>query len=127
MAFLLPDHFLYHALCQPATLAAVAPVSMSFYAQAVLAILPNTYILLSLLPFIVSHGKPWRCAAGLKFSAAIAKSLELQSEARLGFWDFVTGFSRSSSTTGGDYWLGFALDPDNHATTNVLVYRGMGA
>jgi hypothetical protein len=81
-------------------------------------------------PYVTSSHRiawqAWRCAAGLKFSAAIAKSLELQSEARLGFWNIVPGFSRSSSTTGGDYWLGFALDPDNHAT-NVLVFWGMGA
>jgi hypothetical protein len=53
MSFLLPD-IPDPALYQLATLAAVAPVFLSFYAQAVLAILPNTFILkLSLLPFMV--------------------------------------------------------------------------
>jgi hypothetical protein len=53
MSFLLPV-LPDPALRQPATLAAITPVILSVYAQAVLAILPNTFILkLALLPFIV--------------------------------------------------------------------------
>jgi hypothetical protein len=65
----LPD-FPDPALRQPATLAAVTPAFLTIYAQAVLAILSNTFILkLSLLPFIVWQA--WSCAVGLSVSTEL--------------------------------------------------------
>jgi hypothetical protein len=78
MSFLLPD-LPDPARRQPATLAALAPVFMGIYAQAVLAILPNTFILkLSLLPFIV--WKAWSCAVGLNFSMGVANWLGFEND-----------------------------------------------
>ena len=52
------------ALRQPLTLAAVFPLFLGYYAQAVLAILPNTFIFkLLLLPFILWQA--WKCTVGL--------------------------------------------------------------
>ena len=69
-------------LLQPVTLTAVAPLYLSFYALAVLAILPNTFIIkLSILPFIVWQA--WSCAVGLDNSIGLAKSLGIQSTDRL--------------------------------------------
>jgi hypothetical protein len=85
MSFLLPV-LPDPALRQPATLAAITPVILSVYAQAVLAILPNTFILkLALLPFIV--WQTWSCVVGLDVSAAVAKWSGLQSDDRLRFWN----------------------------------------
>ena len=81
MPALLPDHP-DPTLRQPLTLTAVTPLFLSYYALAVLAILPNTFILkLSILPFIVWQA--WRCAVGLDYSAALAGWLGLQSTGRL--------------------------------------------
>ncbi|KAI0255101.1 hypothetical protein BJV78DRAFT_1120236 [Lactifluus subvellereus] len=76
------------SLRQPLTLTAVIPLYLCYYAMAVLAILPNTFILkLSLLPFIVWQA--WTCAVGLNFSMWLAQSLGLQSADRLNFWNFL--------------------------------------
>jgi len=85
MSFLFPDP----ALRQPATLAAVAPVFLGFYAQAVLAILPNTFTLkLSLLPFILWQA--WSCIVRLNFSMGLAKWLGFENDAEwLMSWDFI--------------------------------------
>jgi hypothetical protein len=86
MSFLLPD-FPDPALRQPATLAAVVPVFLSIYAQAVLAILPNTFILkLSLLPFILLQA--WSCVVRLNFSMGLAKWLGLENDEWIRFWNF---------------------------------------
>jgi hypothetical protein len=75
------------ALRQPATLAAVVPVFLSIYAQAVLAILPNTFILkLSLLPFILWQA--WSCVVGLNFAMGLAKWLGFESDERIRSWNF---------------------------------------
>ncbi|KAH9954276.1 hypothetical protein BC827DRAFT_1143989 [Russula dissimulans] len=74
------------ALRQPLTLAAIAPLYLTFYALAVLSILPNTFVLkLSLLPFIVWQG--WSCAVGLNFSMALAESIGHPNGDRLRFWN----------------------------------------
>jgi hypothetical protein len=91
MPFLLPD-LPDPALRRPATLATVAPVCLSIYAQAVLAILPNTFILkLSLLPFIVWQA--WSCAVGLNFAIGLAKWLRSEIDEQLTVWNgaFVVG------------------------------------
>jgi hypothetical protein len=81
------SYFPDHSLRQPATLAAVAPVFMGIYAQAVLAILPNTFILkLLLLPFIMWQA--WICAVGLNFPMGVAKWLGLESDEHISFWNF---------------------------------------
>lgn len=82
MSFFLPDP----SLRQPLTLTAVTPLFLSYYALAVLSILPNTFILkLSILPFIVWQG--WSCAAGLNLSAALAglQSADQQNFSNIGF------------------------------------------
>jgi hypothetical protein len=74
------------ALRQPLTLTTIAPLYLNFYALAVLALLPDTFMLkLSLLPFIV--WKAWNCAVGLDFSAWLAQTLGLESADRLKFWN----------------------------------------
>jgi len=91
MPFLLPEHP-DPTLRQPLTLTAVAPLFLSYHALAVLAILPNTFILkLSILPFIVWQA--WSCAVGLNLSTALAGWLGLQSADRLNLWNiaFVVG------------------------------------
>jgi hypothetical protein len=82
------------ALPQPATLAALAPLILCFYAQAVLAILPNTFVLkLSLLPFVVWQA--WSCAVTLSFSMGLANLFGMKNDERLRFWNpefVVSGF-----------------------------------
>jgi hypothetical protein len=86
MLSLLP-HFPDPSLRQPATIAAAAPVFMGIYALAVLAILPNTFILkLLLLPFIVWQA--WICAVGLNFSMGVAKWLGFESDEHFRFYNF---------------------------------------
>ncbi len=85
MPFLLPEHP-DPTLRQPLTLTAVTPLFLSYGALAVLAILPNTFILkLSILPFIVWQA--WSCAVGLNLSVALAGWLGLQSADRLNLWN----------------------------------------
>jgi len=66
------------ALRQPLTLAAVFPLFLGSYAQAVLAILPNTFIFkLLLLPFILWQA--WKCATGLDCAVLWAQFLGRES------------------------------------------------
>jgi len=75
------------ALRQPFTGAAFFPFYSSYYAMAVLVILPHTFILrLSLLPFVLWQA--WRCAVGLNFSAGLALSLGVKNGERLNHWNF---------------------------------------
>jgi hypothetical protein len=75
------------SLRQPLTLSVVLPVYTGHYAMAVLAMLPNTFILrLSLLPFIIWQA--WTCAVGFDSSLSIAQWLGYQSADRLIFWNF---------------------------------------
>ena len=62
--FTLPDP----ALRQPFTATAFFPLILSYYAMAVLVILPHTFVLrLSLLPFVL--WRAWTCAFRLDISA----------------------------------------------------------
>jgi hypothetical protein len=71
---------------QPATPAALAPLFFIIYVQAVLAILPNTFILkLALLPFIVWQA--WSCIVGLDLSMGIAKLLGFENDEPLRSWN----------------------------------------
>src|SRR6266404_6118972 len=73
------------ALRQPFTGAAASPLFLSYYAMAVLVILPHTFVLkLSLLPFLLWQA--WKCAVGLNFSAGMALAMGV-SDGRLGFWN----------------------------------------
>ena len=75
------------ALRQPFTGAAFFPLQLSYYAMAVLVILPHTFILrLSLLPFV--FWQAWKCAVGLNFSAGLALSLGVKNGDRLNHWNF---------------------------------------
>ncbi|KAH9022942.1 hypothetical protein EDB85DRAFT_2119593 [Lactarius pseudohatsudake] len=76
------------ALRQPFTNAAFLPFSLSYYAMAVLVILPHTFVLrLSLLPFVLWQA--WRCAVGLNLSAGLALSLGVENGDRLIHWDLI--------------------------------------
>ena len=76
------------ALRQPLTGAAFFPFYLSYYAMAVLVILPHTLILrLSLLPFVLWQA--WWCAVGLNLSAALALSLGIENGERLNNWNLV--------------------------------------
>jgi hypothetical protein len=91
MSLLLP-HFPNPAIREPVTLSALAPLFLSFYAQAVLAILPNTFKpKLVLLPFIVWQA--WSCSVGLNFSTGLAQWLGLEKDESLRLWNakFVVG------------------------------------
>ena len=67
--------------------AAFLPLYACHYVLAVLAVLPHTYILtLALLPVILWPAR--NCAVGLGFSAGLAKSLGLESSARVNHWNF---------------------------------------
>jgi hypothetical protein len=101
MSFLLPD-LPDPAHRQPATLAAIAPALLTVYLQAVLAILPNTFILkLLLLPFIL--WQTWSCAVGLNFSVAMGKWSGLQNDDRLRFWNFSLGVGAASFRRGRQF------------------------
>jgi hypothetical protein len=108
MSFLFPD-IPDPALRQPATLAAVAPVFLGFYAQSVLAILPNTFLLkLSLLPVILAQA--WSCVVRLNFSMGLAKWLGYENDAEwLRSWDFISVVGAISCTRKGrkvSWWGG---------------------
>jgi hypothetical protein len=76
------------ALRQPLTGTAFLPFYLSYYAMAVLVILPHTFIFkLSLLPFVLWQA--WRCAVGLNLSAGLALSLGIESGERLNHWNLV--------------------------------------
>jgi len=76
------------ALRQPLTLAALFPLFLGFYAQAVLAILPNTFMFkVLLLPFILRQA--WRCSVGFDFGSSLAPLLGHQGTDRVAFWNFM--------------------------------------
>ena len=76
------------SLRQPLTGAAFFPFYLSYYAMAVLVILPHTFILkLSLLPFVLWQA--WRCAVGLNLSVTLALSLGIENGERLNHWNLV--------------------------------------
>jgi hypothetical protein len=76
------------ALRQPLTGAAFFPYYLTFYAMAVLVILPHTFIIrLSLLPFVLWQA--WRCAVGLDLSAGLALSLGIESGERFNHLNLV--------------------------------------
>ena len=76
------------SLRQPLTGAAFFPFYLSYYAMAVLVILPHTLILkLSLLPFVLWQA--WRCAVGLNLSVTLALSLGIENGERLNHWNLV--------------------------------------
>src|SRR6266702_863533 len=76
------------ALRQPFTNAAFSPFSLSYFAMAVLVILPHTFILrLSLLPFLLWQA--WRCAVGLNLSVGLALSLGVENGERLNHWNLI--------------------------------------
>jgi len=88
------------ALRQPLTLTAISPLILGYYAQAVLAILPDTFIIRSLLlPFILWQA--WRCTVRFDFAALLAQSLGYQNTDRLAFWNLfftVRSFSKTMAT-----------------------------
>jgi hypothetical protein len=72
---------------QPSTLAAFFPLFLAYYAQAVLAILPNTFIFkLFLLPFILWQA--WKCVTGLDCAAPWARLLGHQNPDKFAFLNF---------------------------------------
>jgi hypothetical protein len=76
------------ALRQPLTLAALFPLFLGYYAQAVLAILPNTFTFkVSLLPFILWQA--WRCSVGFDFGSFLAPLLGHRGTDRVAFWNFI--------------------------------------
>jgi len=76
------------ALRQPLTLAALFPLFLGYYAQAVLAILPNTFMFkVLLLPFILWQA--WRCSVEFDFGSFLAPLLGHQGTDRVAFWNFI--------------------------------------
>jgi hypothetical protein len=80
MADLFPDL----SLRQP-SVAVVIPLFLNFYALAVLAILPNTFLFRLLLHTLLVW-QAWRCVADVDFSAWLAQSLGLESDS-INFWN----------------------------------------
>lgn len=71
----------------PLTLAAFFPLLLAYYAQAVLAILPNTFIFkLLLLPFILWQA--WKCAVGLDSAGSRARLFEHENTDKFAFTNF---------------------------------------
>jgi hypothetical protein len=69
---------------QPLTPATVLPLLLGFYAQAVLSILPNTFIFkLLLLPFVLWQA--WKCTVRYDCAMSLAQSLGHQNTDRLAF------------------------------------------
>jgi len=76
------------ALRPPLTLAVLYPFLLSYYAHAVLAILPNTFLFkLLLLPFVLWQG--WKCAVRYDYAGFLAQSLGHQNTDRLGFLNLI--------------------------------------
>jgi len=74
------------AFRQPLTLAVFLPFILSYYAQAVLAILPNTFFLkLLLLPFILWQA--WSCAVRYDFGALLAEWFGHPNTDKFAFWN----------------------------------------
>jgi hypothetical protein len=75
------------ALLQPLTLAALSPLLLSYHVQAVLAILPNTFIFkLLLLPYILWQA--WKCIVEFDHAALFAHLLGTDSD-RVAFCSFI--------------------------------------
>jgi hypothetical protein len=73
---------------QPFTTTAFFPLFSLHYALAVLAILPHTFILkLALLPIVLWQA--WKCAVGLDLSVGLANLLDIESSARLRYFNFL--------------------------------------
>ena len=69
------------SLRQPSAIALI-PLIMTFYAQAVLAILPNTfYFRIVLQPVLMWQA--WRCLADVNLAAWLAQSLGINDAARV--------------------------------------------
>jgi len=81
MVDLLPDLSL-----RQSSLTAVFPLFLTYYALAVLAILPNTFLFRLLLQPVFLW-QAWRCVTNVDFSAWLAQSLGLQSADRIIFWN----------------------------------------
>ena len=114
MPSLLPD-YPDPTLRQPLTLTAVTPLFLSYHALAVLAILPNTFILkLSILPFIVWQA--WSCAVGLNLSVALAGWFGLQSAEQLNFWN--------AALVVGATWKIFLMGGYEHCVIDIDSNRG---
>ena len=77
MTILLPDL----SLRQP-SVTALIPLFMTYYALAVLSILPNTFFLRSLLQPVLMW-QAWRCMADVDLAAWMVQSLGFKSDARL--------------------------------------------
>ena len=74
-------------LREPLTLAALTPLVLSYQAQAVLAILPNTFIFkLLLLPYIL--WQVWRCTVEFDHGVLVAQLLG-QGTDRIAFCRFM--------------------------------------
>ena len=74
--------------CQPLTLAALTPLLLSYHAQAILAILPNTFIFkLLLLPYILWQA--WKCTVEFDHGVLFAQLLGHQSTDRAAFCRFI--------------------------------------
>ena len=88
-------------LRRPLTLTATFPLFLGYYALAVLAILPHTFIFkLLLMPVVVWQAS--KCALELDFSAWLAQQPGFQSVDGLRFWNliFIVRVSIHSSTLG---------------------------
>ncbi|KAH9965537.1 hypothetical protein BGW80DRAFT_1344682, partial [Lactifluus volemus] len=73
-------------LRQPFTTAAFLPLFSSYYALAILAVLPHTFIIrLFFIPYILSEA--WYCGVRLNYSAGLARSLGYESADRLNHWN----------------------------------------
>ena len=111
MPFLLPDP----TLRRPLTPTAVTPLFLSYHALAVLAILPNTFILkFSILPFIIWQA--WSCAVGLNLSGALAGWLGLQSADRLNICNVAFAV--------GATWKIFLMGSYEHCVIDIDGNRG---
>jgi|SRR5712671_3630639 len=76
------------ALRQPLTLTAALPLFLSYYAQAVLTILPNTFFLkLLLLPFI--QWQAWMCTMRYDSGALLAQWFGYESSDKFAFWNLM--------------------------------------
>ena len=96
----------------PLTLAACFPLLLAYYAQAVLAILPNTFIFkLLLLPFILWQA--WKCAVELDCAGPWARLLGHENTDKFAFMNFnatVRHFSEMMSPGGHLLKLGHSAE-----------------
>ena len=75
-------------LREPLTLAALTPLVVSYHVQAVLAILPNTFIFkLLLLPYIL--WQVWKCLVESDYGVLVAQLLRHQGTDRIAFCKFI--------------------------------------